>query len=275
MISFKGVACLATLIQLSISRSISSTPASAGSSKGASTQVTAAPSSTSSSSQDAISPSDLLNDTLANDLLIALAFFVTAVFVYRTVLRILQHVRHVTSLTNNSQRYFSVPDPTWASIKKNILYAPLFRVRHNEEFRLSSALDLGTLPTRFQTMFMVAIVATNITLCVYATPWHSPEKAVLPILRNRTGTLATVNLIPMVIMTGRNNPLIGWLNVSYDSFNMMHRLFGRIVTIEALAHTLAWMIAKVQESKSARALSREDHANHNSSRVESGSRRTR
>ena len=241
-----------------MAQSTSSSPSSAGSSKGASTQGTGTSSSSSSSSQDSISPSDLLNDALANDLLIALTFFVAAAFIYRSVLRIHQHVRHVTSLTNNSQRYFSVPNPTWASIKKNILYAPLFRVRHNEEFRLSSAINLGTLPTRFQTMFMTAIIVTNITLCVYDTPWRSSENAVLPILRNRTGTLATVNLIPMVIMAGRNNPLIRWLNVSYDSFNMMHRLFGRIVTLEALAHTLAWMIAKVQESKSADLMSSEE-----------------
>lgn len=46
-------------------------------------------------------------------------------------------------------------------------------------------------------------------------------------------------------MAGRNNPLINWLNLSFDTFNLLHRWFGRIVVLEALAHTIAWMAATV------------------------------
>lgn len=42
-------------------------------------------------------------------------------------------------------------------------------------------------------------------------------------------------------MAGRNNPLINWLNLSFDTFNLLHRWFGRIVVLEAIAHTVAWM----------------------------------
>jgi hypothetical protein len=49
----------------------------------------------------------------------------------------------------------------------------------------------------------------------------------------------------MVLLAGRNNPLIPLLNVSFDSFNMMHRWLGRLAVIEAIAHTLCYTINKV------------------------------
>ena len=46
-------------------------------------------------------------------------------------------------------------------------------------------------------------------------------------------------------MAGRNNILINWLNMSFDTFNLLHRWFGRIVVLEAVAHTVAWMLATI------------------------------
>ncbi len=46
-------------------------------------------------------------------------------------------------------------------------------------------------------------------------------------------------------MAGRNNILINWLNLSFDSFNLLHRWFGRIVVLESVAHTVAFMAATV------------------------------
>jgi hypothetical protein len=46
-------------------------------------------------------------------------------------------------------------------------------------------------------------------------------------------------------MAARNNPLINWLNMSFDTFNLLHRWFGRIVVLEALAHTFAWAASKI------------------------------
>jgi hypothetical protein len=40
-------------------------------------------------------------------------------------------------------------------------------------------------------------------------------------------------------MAGRNNPLISLLGMSFDQFNLLHRWLGRIVVLEALAHTVA------------------------------------
>ena len=41
-------------------------------------------------------------------------------------------------------------------------------------------------------------------------------------------------------MAGRNNLLIKWIGLSFDTFNLLHRWFGRIVLLEAIAHAIAW-----------------------------------
>lgn len=85
----------------------------------------------------------------------------------------------------------------------------------------------------------------NVVLWAYGIEWHGPIITKLEHLRNRSGTLAVVNMIPLVIMAGRNNPLIGWLSISYDTFNMMHRSFGRVVASFAVTHGTVEIISIV------------------------------
>lgn len=46
-------------------------------------------------------------------------------------------------------------------------------------------------------------------------------------------------------MAARNNPLINWLNMSFDTFNLLHRWFGRIVVLDVLTHTISWGVTTV------------------------------
>lgn len=90
----------------------------------------------------------------------------------------------------------------------------------------------------------------NVGLCVAGIEWSQAGTEVMSVhLRNRTGTLAVVNLIPLVMMAGRNNPLIKLLNISFDTFNLAHRWFGRIMVAEAVAHTVAWAVEKKETSR--------------------------
>ncbi|PGH34675.1 hypothetical protein GX50_02463 [[Emmonsia] crescens] len=170
-----------------------------------------------------------------------LAFFL----IWHNTIRFSNHIRRLTSLNNDAQRYFIPADPFWAWLKKSVVYAPLFRTRHNREFRLSTAVNVGTLPTRFQTFLLFGIIAMNVTLCCITIPYSEPETTVLAIIINRSGIIAVINLIPLVVMGGRNNPLIKMLNVSFDTWNLLHRWFARIVVLEALTHVIAWMVNKV------------------------------
>jgi hypothetical protein len=159
-----------------------------------------------------------------------------------------RYVRLLACLTNDTQRYFAKPSQKYATFKKNLLYAPIFRKRHNREFQLSTAVNVGTLPTRFQLLFLIAYLGTNIAFCVVKIHWNQPLSIVAVEIRHRSGILAVVNMVPLFLMAARNNPLIHCLDMSFETFNLLHRWFGRIVVLQSLLHTLAWMFSTAKMS---------------------------
>ena len=177
-------------------------------------------------------------------ILITLGAIVTSMIIYRIAIHSVQYIRTLACLNNDSQRYFKMSNPKFGWIKQHLLYAPLFRLRHQKQMRIGPV-ETGILPTRFQSLLLAGIITTNIVLWAYGIEWNGPIITKLEHLRNRSGTLAVVNMIPLVIMAGRNNPLIGWLNVSFDTFNLMHRWFGRIVASFAVSHGVVEIMAIV------------------------------
>ncbi|KAI0118855.1 ferric-chelate reductase [Nemania sp. FL0031] len=183
------------------------------------------------------------DQSLANYLLFITAVGSALLIIWRLSMAITRYVRTAASLNNDTQRFFARPSYKFSWIKKHILYAPLLGKRHNREFQLSSAVNVGTLPSRFQFIFLIAYFATNVAFTVVHIPFAGSAADGLKQLRNRSGTLATVNMIPLFILAGRNNPLIPLLGISFDTMNLLHRWFGRIVAIEAVVHTLAFYAA--------------------------------
>jgi len=191
---------------------------------------------------------ELEHERLSHFLLLICGGVAVILIVYRLTIIITKYVRRVACLTNNTQRYFAEPSSKYSWFKRNIAYAPILRKRHNREIQMSSAVNIGTLPTRLQLLFLVGYAVANIAFCVIDIPFHDNYESASDQLRNRSGVLAVVNMIPLFIMAGRNNPLIVWLNISFDTFNLLHRWFGRIVILEALTHTLAFLIPTAQET---------------------------
>lgn len=189
---------------------------------------------------------EALNDDLARYSLLALGCFAAFMYIWKMWFRLAGHMRRLASFSNERQRYFTPAHPTLAKIKEHIVYAPLFRNRHNREFQLSRAVNMGTLPSRFHSFIIVGIIAMNITLCFVTVPYKSEPDSVSSVILSRSGVMATVNLIPLVLLAGRNNPMITLLQVPYDTCNLIHRWLARIVVCEAIVHTLAWLIPKVQ-----------------------------
>lgn len=177
-------------------------------------------------------------------LLIVLGGVVVALLLCRVAVCSVHYVRTLACLNESKQLYFQRPPPMWACIKQHLLDAPLFRSRHSREFRLFS-MNLGILPTRFQSLFLVGVIGLNISYCFYGVPWQGAQQEKLGHLRNRTGVLSLVNMIPLVLLAGRNNPLIVALNISFDTFNLVHRSLGLIATIEAVVHSIAHIMKVV------------------------------
>ncbi|CAN8096538.1 unnamed protein product [Discula destructiva] len=199
-------------------------------------------------SSKAIDP-EVENQLLANYLYYVGAVGAALVITFKVYVGLLRYLRTVSSLGNSTQYYFSQESWKFAFFKRSIQYAPLFHKRHNREFALSSAVNMGTLPTRLQFVILLGYFATNVAFCLTGIQLHENFTTISDQLRNRTGVLSVVNMVPMVLCAGRNNPLIRWLDTSFDTFNLLHRWLGRIVALEAIAHTLAHWIGKTSEGK--------------------------
>lgn len=181
-------------------------------------------------------------------MMVSLAAFAALPLFYRFCSVIYSRIRLLVSLGRENQRFFAAPLSAWASfIKKHVIYSPLLRVRHNREFQLSAAVNVGTLPTRFQTFFLSGYLAGNIVFCTFMIDYAVDTTSMLGKVRNRTGVLAVVNMVPLFLLAGRNNPLIQLLGISFDTYNLIHRWLGRIVVLEAMTHVACWMTAKVMK----------------------------
>jgi hypothetical protein len=155
----------------------------------------------------ALTPAQILNakakvytQDFYNYIFIILASLIAALIVWRVFIEATKHIRTLACLNSDTQRYFTKPAESWASFKKHLLYAPVFSKRHNREIQLSPAINVGTLPTRFQLMFLIGYFGTNVAFCIVSIDWNQPRVTAAKQLRNRTGVLAVVN---MVSHTGR------------------------------------------------------------------------
>lgn len=149
------------------------------------------------------------------------------------------------SVSGRRQNYWKWKQWSWMpGFKKHLIYAPLWNKRHTKELRLSSALNVGTLPSRFQSLVLVVYLASNITY-MFILNWSNHNKyAFCAELRGRSGTLALVNMVPLIILSMRNNILINVLKISFDTMNLLHRWIGRMVVIDTIIHTIAWAIVQ-------------------------------
>ena len=180
------------------------------------------------------------------------ACIIGVLLIYRWTFNLLHHVRRIANLNHGTtsdgkQRYFSIPDEKWAKFKRSFIVAPLLRKRHHREFKLSAAINVGTLPGRAQTFMLIGYLVMNVVTCVMHINWNEDTVTMLGDACDRTGTIAVLNMIPLFLLAGRNNPLIWLLGISFDTYNLLHRWIGRIVIIEATAHGAFWMAQQVVE----------------------------
>jgi hypothetical protein len=152
--------------------------------------------------------SEALNEDFQHYLILLCGALIAFFVVWRVGIESIKYVRKLACLNNEGQRYFAIPAFSYAKFKKHFLYAPVFSKRHNKEFKLSSAINVGTLPTRFQLLFLTGYLGTNVAFCVLSIDWsNSSFTTVAGQVRNRTGILAVVNMVSG-IRCGRDIVLI-------------------------------------------------------------------
>ncbi|KAH8805397.1 ferric reductase like transmembrane component-domain-containing protein [Xylogone sp. PMI_703] len=181
---------------------------------------------------------------VANYLAISLGAFTFALLVGRVGILVHKRVRTSLARRNESQQYFARTSRAVSWLKKNVLYAPIGKKQHNREIQLRSGVNIGSLPTRMQFAWIVGYILTNVVCCVVDIFWDlKPEFVFYDMIRNRCGSLAVFNLVPLFLTAGRNNPFIYLLGVSFDTFNLAHKWIGRIVVLEVIVHAVLFYIA--------------------------------
>ncbi|KAF4635913.1 hypothetical protein G7Y89_g2189 [Cudoniella acicularis] len=169
------------------------------------------------------------------------------ILIFRIAQRAIAHWRHLAAmnLSGDQQRYWAINRyASWWKFKKYMMYAPLGKKRHNREIRLSTAGNMGTIPSRFHTILIIIFILSNISFCAVLDYSRSDKWSIIAELRGRSGVLAVVNMVALIIFAGRNNPFIPLLQISFDTYNLMHRWVGRMVVVEVIVHTTCWAIVK-------------------------------
>ncbi|KAF8473308.1 ferric reductase like transmembrane component-domain-containing protein [Kalaharituber pfeilii] len=197
-------------------------------------------------------------DNRENFLLSSILFYTLCLLLFGLTLRrlhnlILVKTRQILLLHTNTReafKYWATPAHWSISFtKKHILWAPVGRIKHNREIRLSSAISFGTLPTRLQAILLLVYFGSNAVYCTILLNWQLPRPQLIAEFRGRTGVLAVVNMVPLFLLAGRNNPLIWIFGISFDTWNLIHRWMGRVVALESTCHVVAWTINKVETSE--------------------------
>jgi predicted ferric reductase len=158
------------------------------------------------------------------------------------------YLRLITAMSRPAaQQTYWTRGQWWMSpkLKRNIIYAPLGKKRHNREIRLSKAINVGTLPSRLHAILLGLYFVSNLVYLFWLDYATRDRFSLSAELRGRAGTMAVVNLLPLIIFAGRNNPLIGLLKISFDTYNLLHRWMGRTVVFEVVLHFAAWAYVQV------------------------------
>ena len=103
-------------------------------------------------------------------------------------------------------------------------------------------------PVAFRTFFLTGYLVANIVFCIWKIDYSSFSAGASQLLK-RTGVMAVMNMIPLFLLAGRNNPVIKLTGIPFDTMNLIHRWLGRIVVLEAIAHATCWISNKVHTSK--------------------------
>ncbi|KAJ5819948.1 Riboflavin synthase-like beta-barrel [Penicillium riverlandense] len=176
-----------------------------------------------------------MNPEVAVPLFIAAGFLIT-LFLWRTVIRIRHRQRSQLANQTDNQSQLSRTSPVNASLKKHLLYAPIWDTRHNREIRLFNRLHMGSLPLRLELILLLVYLALNFTFIVVTVDWWEEFPKKMFQLKYAAGHLAVMNTPGLVLSAGRNNPLVPLLGISFDTFNFMHRWMGRVIAINAVIH---------------------------------------
>ncbi|KAI3282570.1 hypothetical protein CBS147309_620 [Penicillium roqueforti] len=120
-----------------------------------------------------------------------------------------------------------------------------------------------TFSTRVEALIVVGFWTLSIVLSVvgyHTFPgniyWPDVTSQVLRYSADRTGIMSFANLPLLWLFAGRNNIFLWATGWSFASFNIFHRHVARVATIQAVVHSVLYIVMFHQTGKAARGMSK-------------------
>ncbi|KAL4964857.1 ferric reductase family protein [Aspergillus stella-maris] len=162
-------------------------------------------------------------------------------------IQLLQQRRRLKSiLRDGNQARFTRQHALVSLYKKYIASAPLFGKRHSREMHLGK-LHIGTLPLRGEAILLALFLGINVAFFFCIGDLRKGYTELQYQIRYAAGHLATMNMPGLVLLAGRNNPLIPLVGQKFDVFNFFHRWVGRLVVVGTIVHVAGAYAGKVAE----------------------------
>ncbi|TEB30520.1 hypothetical protein FA13DRAFT_1774686 [Coprinellus micaceus] len=135
--------------------------------------------------------------------------------------------------------------PLWYSRLVNLLEKPLVGHRH----RTPIVADLGIMPTRGQSLYLVYLITTQVFLSIFPLVWISPNSFAatrvehyMMVIGDRSGVTCMANFVALFLFSSRNNALLWITNWSHATFLLIHRWIGYCLIFEVSIHSLLLFI---------------------------------
>ncbi len=148
-------------------------------------------------------------------------------------------------------------------VRRHIVLPGTFGYRHQQPW------GWCTIPTRIQSLTVFAFVGLNIILCSvkyhsfpknlmsvllfpliqpcqvltkYFLPqsWSEENQQIWTYVTDRAGFLAVANLPLLWVFAGRNDVFLWFTGWNFATFNVFHRYLARVVTVEAIVHSIGY-----------------------------------
>lgn len=132
---------------------------------------------------------------------------------------------------------------TW--FKKHVVLPATFNASHREPVLRS----LGYLPNRLSTIFLLIFALLNVIFLIVGiksiqpNTWYTSRKMEINnYVANRAGVISFALLPLTVLLSARNNPLVGLTNMTATTYVMIHRWVARMCAFQAVVHSVGWTI---------------------------------
>ncbi|KAJ4158534.1 uncharacterized protein LMH87_009056 [Akanthomyces muscarius] len=132
---------------------------------------------------------------------------------------------------------------SWAWVNSMIIYPPLWGSRHRQP--TARAAGGGFMPTRGQSLYIVAVVALNLIFLIVPYYTLQPQSIFATVREQelstigcRAGVMAMGNVVVLTVFAGRNNPLLALTGWNYDTYLLFHRVFGYLAIFHTVLHSV-------------------------------------